>query len=83
MRTSTITPPLDAVTPCPACAGEGYLIYVGSPGRYDLRQEAWFPSETLEPCPTCRGTGIDPTDEDHELNGAPAPTKGVDHDHQS
>lgn len=82
MRASTITPPLSAYEPCPACAGEGYQIHVGAPGRYDLRQEAWFPSETLEPCPACHGTGIDLTDEAHEPSGATAPTKGTDHDHQ-
>lgn len=48
---------------CPVCLGEGYLIHVGGPGRYDAYQEAWMPSEDTLPCDACHGSGyadIDP-----------------------
>lgn len=47
---------------CPVCLGEGYLIHVGGPGRYDAYQEAWMPSEDTLPCDACHGTGYADTD---------------------
>lgn len=66
--------------PCPHCCGEGYLITVGAPGRYDMRLEAWFPSETIEPCPACHGTGIDQR-EDHERIDTITQRQGEQRDH--
>lgn len=42
---------------CRACCGEGYFIYVGSPGYFDMHEGQWYPSETTEPCDDCQGTG--------------------------
>ncbi len=47
---------------CPVCLGEGYLIHVGGPGRFDAYQEAWMPSEDTVPCDACHGTGYADTD---------------------
>lgn len=43
--------------PCPSCLGDGYHVVVGAPGRFDPREEAFFPAETLQRCPRCRGEG--------------------------
>lgn len=42
---------------CRNCCGEGYIIYVGSPGYFDMHEGQWYPSETTEPCDDCQGTG--------------------------
>lgn len=77
----TRTVPCHEPDPCPHCCGEGYLITIGAPGRYDPHQEAWFPSETIEPCPACQGTGLD-LREDHERPRLmPHEKEGVPHDH--
>lgn len=67
--------------PCAHCCGEGYLITVGAPGRYDMRLEAWFPSETIEPCPVCRGTGIDLREEHERAIDTTTTREGEQHDH--
>jgi hypothetical protein len=42
---------------CPSCLGDGYLVTVGAPGRFDPALEAVLPSEGLQRCPRCRGEG--------------------------
>lgn len=42
---------------CPECQGDGYLIYVGSPGYYSEGLGNWLPSEEWVRCPRCGGRG--------------------------
>ena len=45
------------ITSCPHCQGEGYLLSVGRPGAYSLREASYFPSEAFVTCPECEGAG--------------------------
>ena len=88
-RNPPATPPQPllqlALTPCPHCCGEGYLISQGA-GHFDLHDECWMPNEDIDPCPTCHGTGRqpinwdDPNLEDTLPQPQRNPTPGIDND---
>lgn len=43
---------------CPECQGDGYLVYVGSPGYYSASLGAYLPDDYEYRCPVCGGSGL-------------------------
>lgn len=49
--------PPAADTWCRDCSGDGTVFVEVTGGRFNLREQQWYPHEVAEPCDRCHGTG--------------------------